>query len=357
MSTSQCLRTLGDTNRVRSVAFSPLGRLLASGGDSQSIYLWEVSTGQDLKALQGHTHQIRSVAFSPDGRLLASGSDDQTVRLWKVDTGQLLKTLQGHTNRVYSITFSPDGSTIASGSDDQTVRLWKVSTGQGLKTLQGHTHQIRSVAFSPDGGTIASGSADGTIKLWDTETGVCWKTLKSASPYQGMNIINVKGLTEPQKDTLKALGAVEETSQAYKLALTFPQVYTITSDGLRQSVIRALSMLNEEEVDLGLFSLSRDFENTLRTYLTRAREKGQVQIPVKDPPERWKLANMIDWARNNRIITDTTVLNYLRQERNDRVHGEMPSLEERQLFMKKIDFVAGLYIDYIKIFDDRLHAL
>ena len=93
--------------------------------------------------------------------------------------------------------------------DDQTVRLWSVSTGQCLRVLQGYTNRVWSVAFSPDSKTLAGGSEDGTIKLWDVKTGECLKTLRAERPYEGMNITGVTGLTEAQKATLKALGAVE----------------------------------------------------------------------------------------------------------------------------------------------------
>ena len=117
--------------------------------------------------------------------------------------------MHGHSGGGWSVAFSPVGSTLASGSADSDVRLWDVGTGKCLKTLQGHSKGVRSVAFSPDGRTLASGSADETIKLWDVETGECLKTLKPERLYEGMNITGATGITEAQKATLKALGAVE----------------------------------------------------------------------------------------------------------------------------------------------------
>ena len=79
-----------------------------------------------------------------------------------------------------------------------------------MKTLQGHSDSVRAIGFNPDGTIIASGSADETIKVWDVKTGECLKTLRTERPYEGRNITGVTGLTEAQKATLKALGAIEE---------------------------------------------------------------------------------------------------------------------------------------------------
>jgi WD40 repeat protein len=94
---------------------------------------------------------------------------------------------------------------------DRTVKLWDVSTGSCLRTLTGHTDEIWSVAFSPDNQILASGCADETVRLWDVNTGECLKILKAPRLYEGMNITGVTGLTEAQKATLKALGAVENS--------------------------------------------------------------------------------------------------------------------------------------------------
>ena len=142
-----------------------------------------------------------------------------------------------------------------------------------------------------------------------------------------------------------------------KIILAFPQVANIATPDLRQKVARTLSFLNEENVDIGLFLLSKEFEVTLKTYLLRANAKGKVQIPTKEPPDRWKLQDMIDWVRKNGIITDLAVLNYLRQTRNDRAHGGMPSLAEKQTLMMGVQYLADLYIDYIKFFDDLTYSL
>ena len=210
VNTSRTLQILSHHESwVLSITFAPSGKFFASSSADQTIRLWDLNTGECLKTLFGHQGLIWSIAFSRDGKTLASASEDTTIKLWNVETGECRQTLEGHKSLVWSIASSPDGKLLASTSADQTVRLWDSVTGKCVKVLDSHGSNLWSVAFAEDSKTLASGSNDETVKVWNVETGECLDTLRPERIYEGMNITGVTGLTEAQKATLKALGAIE----------------------------------------------------------------------------------------------------------------------------------------------------
>ncbi|MCA1392046.1 caspase family protein [Bradyrhizobium sp. IC3123] len=211
---------LGHLHRISSVAFSPSGSQIASGGSGgdNDLKLWDARSGKILRTFSAHTDAINAIAFSKDGERIATGSTDKTVRVWNAKDGTLIQTLgasssveavtfspdgrqvlsgdysnsailwdversaavytlREHVNAVHDVDMSPDGSLAASASSDHTVRVFDVASGKTRHVLRSHKDAVLSVRFSPDGKIIATGSSDKTIKLWDVKTGDLIKTI------------------------------------------------------------------------------------------------------------------------------------------------------------------------------------
>jgi WD40 repeat protein len=178
---------LDDSDRwregVRALAFSPDGKMLATGSNDKAARLWDVASGQMVRALHGHSGELWSHVFSSDGKLLATSSRDRALRLWDTRSGQLTGTFFGPADWVPwppVLAFSPDGKLLAAGggigrrdangsvqSIGGATWLWNIQTGQLEATLRGQHDAIHSLAFSPDGSLLATGGWDKSTDLWD----------------------------------------------------------------------------------------------------------------------------------------------------------------------------------------------
>jgi serine/threonine protein kinase len=221
VATGKELRTLtGHSSGVYSVVYSPDGRYLASGGGDNTIKIWEVATGKQLRTLTGHSSRSLSVVYSPDSRYLASASIDNTIKIWEVATGKELRTLTGHFSGVYSVVYSPDSRYLASASADNTIKIWEVATGKELRTLTGHSDSVWSVVYSPDGRYLASANADNTIKIWEVATGKQLRTLTGHSN-------SVPSVAYSPDGRYLASGSWDDTIKIWEVA-TGKQLRTLT---------------------------------------------------------------------------------------------------------------------------------
>lgn len=175
--------------RAVSLDFAPDGRTIAWSVGNQIVDILNIETGRQIKAFE-HDNYVRSLAYSPDGKLLATGlshyweDSGRTITLWDVESGKVVRTLTGHEEGILSLDFSPDGSRLISASIDEKAIMWDVQSGQILYRLREHDGAVTHAEFSPDGWTLVTTSRDSQLIIYDAISGLRRKSI--TSPHEGI---------------------------------------------------------------------------------------------------------------------------------------------------------------------------
>jgi WD40 repeat protein len=158
----------GHKGQIWTIAWSPDGKRIASGGDDTTVQVWDAVSGNMIRKYQGHTGGVYAVAWSPDGKQIASGGWDGIVLVWNViPDNKPVATYRRHTSSIWTLAWEPNGKHIASSGADTTVQVWEAASGKPVRTYRGHEGGVNAVAWSPDGKYLASASADKTVHIYD----------------------------------------------------------------------------------------------------------------------------------------------------------------------------------------------
>jgi WD40 repeat protein len=188
-------------------------RIVSSGFDG-GVYVWDALRGTLLSRLDGHFASGRGLALSRSGDFVAVGASDGKIRLWKPITGRLRCTLDGHVGQVNGVALDDSAKLMASAGFDGTARVWAIGDEGGeLMTVlsSGSRSPVWSVALSGDGRVLASGGDDGVVRVWDPSSGECVRALRADRRYERLDITAATGITDAQRSTLLALGAIDRT--------------------------------------------------------------------------------------------------------------------------------------------------
>jgi WD40 repeat protein len=155
---------------VTTVAYSPDGNFIITGGSDNKIKIWSAA-GTLLHTCISHTEYVSGVKVTPNNQYVISASRDNKIKVWDINTGALVRTIIGHTADVNAIDISPDGSKIVSASSDSTCKIWELNTGTLMSTFGVQdSGEVRAVAWSPNGNKIVTGNILSDVTLWDVST-------------------------------------------------------------------------------------------------------------------------------------------------------------------------------------------
>ena len=153
------------------IAYSPDGKRVATAWSSQ-LMVWDTENGQPVLTFQGDLSggTVNRLSFRPDGQQIAVANLEGVPRVWDLDSGAQVFALNGHEQICDAIAYSPNGRQLATGDQSGNIKIWGADNGRMLLSF-GQGGVIHDLAFNQDGSQLASANEDGTLTVWDPVTG------------------------------------------------------------------------------------------------------------------------------------------------------------------------------------------
>jgi hypothetical protein len=167
----------GHSDTVFGVCFSPDGTKLAACAADKFVKVFEVPSGQFVKAFEGHTHHVLDVGWKADGKILASCGADNVIKVWDYEKGEQTRTIQGHKLQITRMLFIGTTSQVVTACGDATVRFWNLDNGGNVRNFGGNNDFLYAVGVSPDGAVVAAGGQESVVRVYNGSNGQLIRTL------------------------------------------------------------------------------------------------------------------------------------------------------------------------------------